>query len=561
MTMNQRLQTTWTVAKWEFQRCFKLKDQIIGFVSVLIGAVIGFGAVRLSQSASKVKLAVIGASSTFALPENGHIQLASEEHTEQEWRSLIGAREIDGLLLVSASNEVPWRTELIVRQEPTWLEELRPVLQNERMLWQMQVANISPTTLEQILAPADIKIVTLADRDVSKLDRLFAYGILSAMLITSWIGLAYMLTGITGEKQQRVTEQIVSAIRPQMWIDGKLIGITGAAIGSLAFLFGTVVICLPAAWLLGNEISLPGSLHHWDFIPLLVFFYLGNVFFWNCFYAGVASVINDPNTSSRTSLLFLPMLPMFAAGMVVSQPDGPMMRTLSLIPGASSTAMPMRLVLGEVSSAEVLTSFALMLAGIAGLRLLAGRIFAAGIMLYGKEPSWLDIATWTLGRQEGSSSIVPISRLCLAAACFTSALLNTGAAQNPFDSSIQLKSFDEVCQTTKNVHWNRELVGEKWDAVRDELRPQVENAQSVDAVREIMQSMITKLGHSHCGIIPSETYQAMEEQSQNGGEGISGLTIRFIDSQLVVTQVRPGSPAATSGVEVGWNRGLPMPNN
>lgn len=75
------------------------------------------------------------------------------------------------------------------------------------------------------------------------------------------------------------------------------------------------------------------------------------------------------------------------------------MRTLSLIPGASSTAMPMRLMLAEVAAFEVFLSLVLVLAGIAGLRILAGRVFAAGIMLYGKEPSWLDIVTWTVGRE------------------------------------------------------------------------------------------------------------------------------------------------------------------
>jgi ABC-2 type transport system permease protein len=401
--MSQWLQTTWTVAQWEFQRYFKLKDQIIGLVSLLIGAVIGFGAVTLSQSASKVKLAVVGASPDFKLPEKGNIQIASGEHSEQEWRMLVEERKIEGLLLLSNVADAPWKAELIVRQEPTWLEDLRPVLQKDRMLWQMRAANMSPETLSEILAPADIRIVALANRDVSKLDKLVAYAILGAMIITSWIGLAYMMTGITGEKQQRVTEQIVSAIRPQMWIDGKLIGITGASIGSLAFLFGTMIICLPAAWMLGYGMTLPDSLRRWDFIPLLVLFYLGGVLFWNCFYAGVASVINDPNTSSRTSLLFLPILPMFASGLVVSQPDGPVMQALSLIPGASSTAMPIRLVLGEVTTIEVLTSLVLLAAGISGLRLLAGRVFAAGIMLYGKEPSWLDIASWTIGRNDHSA--------------------------------------------------------------------------------------------------------------------------------------------------------------
>jgi len=298
--MNKWLQTTYTVAKWEFQRYFKLKDQIIGFLSLLIGAAVGIGAVRLSQSASKVELAVVGASSTFAFPEKGRLKHAGGDHCEQEWRDLVEAHKIDGLLLFYESSDAPWSTELIVRQEPTWLEELRHILQNERMLCQMQAANIAPTTLEKILAPADIKIVTVANRGISKMDQLVAYCLLGAMLITSWIGLAYMMTGITGEKQQRVTEQIVSAIRPQMWIDGKLIGITGAAIGSMAFLFGTFLICLPCAWLLGYDFPLPGSLQRWDYIPLFVAFYFGGVLFWNCFYAGVASVINDPNTSSRT---------------------------------------------------------------------------------------------------------------------------------------------------------------------------------------------------------------------------------------------------------------------
>lgn len=397
--MKQWLHTSWTVAKWEFQRYFRLRDQLIGLFSLLFGAGVGFGAMRISQSASEVELAVVGASPNFTLPEDGHLKIADGDYSPQEWRDRVEAKEVDGLLVISSSPDTEWEAELTVRKEPTWLEELRPVLQAERMAWQMQTSNISPETLAAVLTPVDIKIDALVEQEVSKSDRLVAFSILGAMLVTSWIGLAYMLTGITSEKQQRVTEQIVSAIRPQVWIDGKLIGITGAAIGSLAFLFITSLICMAAAWAMGVGASLPDSLQRWELLPLLLVFYFGGVLFWNCFYAGIASMIYDPNTSSRTSLLFLPMLPMFAAALVVSQPDGPMMRALAYLPGASSTAMPMRLVLGEVAAYEVLISLVLLVLGIAALRLIAGRIFAAGIMLYGKEPTWLDIAKSTLKRQ------------------------------------------------------------------------------------------------------------------------------------------------------------------
>jgi ABC-2 type transport system permease protein len=122
--------------------------------------------------------------------------------------------------------------------------------------------------------------------------------------------------------------------------------------------------------------------------------FLGGAVFWNCFYAAVSAIINDPNTSARGGLLFLPMLPLSASFFAIPQPDGIAMRVLSLVPGASSTAMPIRLLIGDVAWWELIVCCIALVFGIAVLRLVAGRIFAAGIMLYGKEPSWLEIMQW-----------------------------------------------------------------------------------------------------------------------------------------------------------------------
>jgi ABC-2 type transport system permease protein len=431
LKMSQSLQMSLAVAAWEFGRYFKLKDQIVGLVSLLLGATISYGAIQIAKSASKVELAIVGANPQFQLPTDGKLAIAEGEFSEQEWRSQVLAGDVDGLLIFSRpdstaisanrSSEVVddtpsasdpdtksldglWSAQLVVRQTPTWLEDLQPSLQADRMRTAIEASGVDPQTLASIAAPAQVDIIELSNQAVSKSDRLVAYCILGATLLTSWIGLAYMLTGITGEKQQRVTEQIVSAIRPQMWIDGKLLGITGAAIGSLAFILVSGVITALVAFLVGYKLPIPAAIQRWDLLPVFAFFYVAGVLFWNCFYAGVAAVINDPNTSSRTSLLFLPMLPLFAAGLVASQPDGALMRTLSLVPGTSVTAMPMRLVLGEVPTLDLLLSISLLLVGIAALRWVAGRVFAAGIMLYGKEPSWLDMARWAFGKSNERST-------------------------------------------------------------------------------------------------------------------------------------------------------------
>ncbi len=397
MTPNSPFKTTWIVARWEFSRYFKLKDQLIGLLSLLIGAGICLAVYKIARNSKKVELAVVGASEAFVLPENGNLQLAQGEHSAEQWRSRVESREIGGLLIINSAAGNPWSAELIVRKEPSWLGELKPSVQAERMRHEMQELRIDPESFVRIITPVDMQVTALDSRSVSKTDRVVAFCLLGAIVITSWIGLAYMMTGITGEKQMRVTEQVVSAIRPQMWIDGKLLGITGAAIGSLAFLLVSSIITLPLSRMAGFDFDIPESLRRWEFLPVFICFYFGGVMFWNYFYAAVSAVINDPNTSSRSALLFLPMLPMLAAGLFVAQPDGTSMRVLSLLPVTAATAMPMRMVLGEVSWLEIVCSVALLVASIALLRVLAGRVFAAGIMLYGTEPSWLDIARWTLG--------------------------------------------------------------------------------------------------------------------------------------------------------------------
>jgi ABC-2 type transport system permease protein len=67
------------------------------------------------------------------------------------------------------------------------------------------------------------------------------------------------------------------------------------------------------------------------------------------------------------------------------------MKALSLLPGTSPTVMTARLVLTDVAYWEVLTAIGLMVLAILFLRRIAGKIFAANILLTGKELSWREL--------------------------------------------------------------------------------------------------------------------------------------------------------------------------
>ena len=121
-----------------------------------------------------------------------------------------------------------------------------------------------------------------------------------------------------------------------------------------------------------------------------------------------------------------------------------------------------------------------------------------------------------------------------------------------FDLAVFLKSFDEVVQTISESHWDTELIEQQFRPLAAELREKAAQAKSAREVRETIEELLASLKQSHFGLIPGSAYEEREARERRGGSGFSGLTVRFVESDLLVTDVRPGSPAFEAGVRPGW---------
>ena len=385
-----------TVAKWEYYRFFKWRDQLAGIVSMLVTSAIGFGVVKFVQNSNQIDLVLVGRKEVLVFPPKSKIRMKVATESLAQLKTQLENKKIDGILsmLPSEHSNAELGVELFVRKQPSWLSSLQPVLDQLKMKRAFEEAELTTQQLEQIFSPQVISVISTTQHTISTADKVVAVAMGGCMVLVSFLGLSFFMTGITGEKQQRITEQIVSAISPQAWIDGKLVGLTAASFASASSLLLTALAMYGIAWVAGYGLEVPDSLTRWELLPVLVFLFLGGAIFWNCFYAAASSIINDPNTSAKSGLLFVPMLPLSAGFLAIPQPDGIPMRLLSLIPGASSTAMPIRLFIGEVAWWELIVCLALLVVGVGMLRRVAGRIFAAGIMLYGKEPTWVEILRW-----------------------------------------------------------------------------------------------------------------------------------------------------------------------
>ena len=125
-------------------------------------------------------------------------------------------------------------------------------------------------------------------------------------------------------------------------------------------------------------------------------------------------------------------------------------------------------------------------------------------------------------------------------------------ADPAFDRDVYVASFDQVWQTIAKTHWDPAVVGDSWDRTRDRLRPRIISAKSADQAREILDELLAELGQSHFGIIPAETYAKIEQEANRGGPGFSGVNIRWVEENFVVTSVAEQSPAALAGIRPGW---------
>lgn len=121
------------------------------------------------------------------------------------------------------------------------------------------------------------------------------------------------------------------------------------------------------------------------------------------------------------------------------------------------------------------------------------------------------------------------------------------------ERQLNVESFDVVWQTINDRHFDTTFGGVDWAAVREELRPQIETAETISEARKVLRDMIGRLGLSHFGIIAKEVYRNIDRPKKKGDYGgVSGLRVRVLDGHAVVADVLPETPGEAAGIRPGW---------
>jgi len=215
------------------------------------------------------------------------------------------------------------------------------------------------------------------------------------LFITVVIYGMWVATGVASEKSSRVMELMISAASPRQMLTGKVVGIGAAGLSQYVAIAVPTLILIAFQDRIAEAILGPGWAEGAPLVGLSpgllagygVFFLLGFVLF-ALIYAAMGSFVSRPDDLQTLSLplSLLAMAGYLTAIVALGGGGGSWVTAASFIPPFSPFVMLARVMVSAVPPWQVLLSIGLLAASIAIVAVIAARMYAAGVLLYGQRP-------------------------------------------------------------------------------------------------------------------------------------------------------------------------------
>ncbi len=215
-----------------------------------------------------------------------------------------------------------------------------------------------------------------------------------------------LMRSVIEEKSQRITESIVSSIKPMELMIGKIIGVCGLGLTQLVIFGGFMLAAVTYAEPIFRHFGLssPELLNVLKqlnftapvFVFMIVFFILGFIFY-SGLYASLGASVNTEDEAQQLQmpLVMLFMLGYFIMFTVAKNPDTARAFWVSLIPPFTPMVMFARVAVSDpILPSGTFLSIFIMIFATTVVVWITSKIYRVGILLYGKKPSIKETLKW-----------------------------------------------------------------------------------------------------------------------------------------------------------------------
>jgi ABC-2 type transport system permease protein len=196
--------------------------------------------------------------------------------------------------------------------------------------------------------------------------QLFGYGL--------WVA-----TGVIEEKASRIVEMLLSAVRPQQLLAGKIIGIGVLGLAQLITIAG-FAICL--ALVTGTHLVHATAI--WAALLVIGWFILGYAFYASLFAAAGSLVSRMEELQNVIVPINLTILVSFIISIgSLQDPNSTLAVVASILPVSAALAMPVRIVLGAATGWQIALSLTLLIGSAVALVPVGARLYAGAVLRTG----------------------------------------------------------------------------------------------------------------------------------------------------------------------------------
>lgn len=262
---------------------------------------------------------------------------------------------------------------------------LQSAAQRQHLAMVTEAAGMSPSTLATALAPVPFKTKVLVPplpQSSTRNTAAIATGIFLYITLLTYGGA--VAGGVAQEKTTRTAEVLLSTLRPDELLAGKVLGI-----GTIGLAQTAVTII---AGLIANTVVQEAHVSSiiWQLLPgILIWFLIGFAMYSFAFGAAGSLVARQEDAqlvgAPFSVILVGSYLLIFT---MLADPGAGWIKIVSLLPPLAPVIMPARLAIGHVTLWEQALAAALCLLTTFGIARLGGRVYRSALMHAGPRLSW-----------------------------------------------------------------------------------------------------------------------------------------------------------------------------
>jgi ABC-2 type transport system permease protein len=234
----------------------------------------------------------------------------------------------------------------------------------------------------------------------------FLFGYVIAFLLYMLIAIygQSIMRGVLEEKTTRVAEVVVSSVKPDTLLGGKIIGVAMVAITQVVVWLLMAFVIVQARGPIFRAFGAPAqaaaafrvpSVDPWIGVALFLFFVLGFVFYAALFGAVGSMVSNQEDIQqAATPVMLLLIASIVFIQPILLNPTSTFAVVMSLLPFSAPVIMPLRMALVALPTYEIVGALVSVAIGCWLAIWVSARIYRVGLLMYGKRPSMRELAHW-----------------------------------------------------------------------------------------------------------------------------------------------------------------------